>query len=342
VKTKKMNTRNKRTALLAVMMIALLSAIVVITPASAATETFSPDADSGLDENAPTTRAGDYDWMQVMTRATNRNRRCIIHFDLSSLPSGASIDSATLYLYIASVNADRTDDIHRITAEWNETLVTWNIQPGYDSTPTNSISTGTTADTWVEYDVTSDVQAFVDGTPNYGWLIKDHTESESTAQYVKHWTREYTDANKHPYLEVTYTESEPADVIYDGTVLLFNDTFTWYDSYSGDPHVVAILTPHGALETAASEAGFDYGGSWKGSKNTALIDWIEDYYYNDSIDWTWNYQLNGVYQNYFSSTTGVSNNPVTDGDYIEFYYGPDQETTETHGRGGERSGLLRP
>jgi len=34
------------------------------------------------------------------------------------------------------------------------------------------------------------------------------------------------------------------------------------------------------------------------------------------------------YQNYYSDTTGASNNPIVDGDYVEFYYGPDQETTE--------------
>ena len=55
--------------------------------------------------------------------------------------------------------------------------------------------------------------------------------------------------------------------------------------------------------------------------------WAATYTYIGSPKTTWNYQKNGVYQNYFSTTTGISNNNVGDGDFLEFYYGPDQQTT---------------
>jgi DMSO/TMAO reductase YedYZ molybdopterin-dependent catalytic subunit len=125
----------------------------------------------------------------------------------------------------------------------------------------------------------------------------------------------------------------PVNVIYEGTATLAEGSFTWVDS-EGVSHDVPNLTPHGALEAAFLSDGFTYGGGWSGSKSTALIDWIDDsvtnYSYDDSNTpkLTWNYQLNGVYQNYFSSSTGMSNNAVSEGDYIEFYYGPDQQTTE--------------
>jgi len=130
-------------------------------------------------------------------------------------------------------------------------------------------------------------------------------------------------------VNITVNVGTGVDVIFDGSVTLEGGNFTWYDK-DGNPHEVANFTPHGALEVASHDGSFDYNGSWKGSKNTALIDWIEEYEYNDSVTpkLTWNYQLNGVYQDYFSDTTGVSNKPITDGDYIEFYYGPDQETTD--------------
>ena len=119
------------------------------------------------------------------------------------------------------------------------------------------------------------------------------------------------------------------EVIFDGSVTLGDDTFTWTDS-GNDTHVVNWMTPHGALEAASIADGFDYGGGWHGGKSTALIDWIAGYEYNDSVTpkLTWNYQLNGAFQKYFSDTTGVSNLAISDGDYIELYYGPDQETTE--------------
>jgi DMSO/TMAO reductase YedYZ molybdopterin-dependent catalytic subunit len=115
------------------------------------------------------------------------------------------------------------------------------------------------------------------------------------------------------------------DVIFDGIVTLTEGTFTW-TADGGDTHVVANYTPHGALEAASIDGGFEYGGSWKEIKNTALIDWItNDYVYDGTF--TWNYKLNGVYQDYFSDSTGVSNNPLNDGDHIEFYYGPKSDKT---------------
>ncbi|NOQ32827.1 MAG: hypothetical protein GQ567_01315 [Methanosarcinales archaeon] len=130
-------------------------------------------------------------------------------------------------------------------------------------------------------------------------------------------------------VNITANSGTGVDVIFDGAVVLEEGNFTWYDK-DGNPHEVTNFTPHGALEFAAHDGTFNYNGSWKGTKNTALLDWIEEYEYNNSVTpkLTWNYQLNGVYQNYYSDTTGVSNNPITDGDYIEFYYGTDQETTE--------------
>ena len=135
--------------------------------------------------------------------------------------------------------------------------------------------------------------------------------------------------------ELFIYSSEPVpdtgvEVIYEGTVTLNAGNFTWMDD-GGVGHEVSNLTPHGSLEAAFRQDGFTYGGSWHTGRNTALLDWVDDgstnYTYIGSPKTTWNYQKNGVYQNYFSTTTGISNNNVGDGDFLEFYYGPDQQTT---------------
>jgi len=131
---------------------------------------------------------------------------------------------------------------------------------------------------------------------------------------------------------ITVTDTPLLDLIFEGTVTLADGTFTWTDD-GGVGHVVSTFTPHGALEAAFLTDGFTYGGSWRSDRNTALINWIDsgttNYTYDGSVTpkLTWNYQKNGVYQNYFSATTGVSNNGVADGDFLEFYFGPDQQTT---------------
>ena len=130
-------------------------------------------------------------------------------------------------------------------------------------------------------------------------------------------------------MEKVGPDPDSLDMIYDGTVFLKEGNFTWIDT-NDESHIIDNFTPHGALDAASQDGNFDYGGSWKGFKNTAVIDWIEDYEYDNTATpkLTWNYFLNGAYQDYFSDVTGVSNNPISDSDEIEFYYGPDQENDE--------------
>ena len=209
--------------------IALLTAIVVM-PASATTVTISPDKDVYISQSSPDgnfDEDSDYDYLFVKSRA-DKNQRALIHFDLSSIPSGATIDSATLHLYKyaqypTSSPESRTNNIHRITASWTGAGVTWNNRdtgipwttPGGDfvSTPTASTSTGTTVGVWLEWDVKTDVQAFVDGTyPNYGWLIKDANEDAGSLKIIRYRSRE--NVTYHPKLEVTYTTA-PAGICGD-------------------------------------------------------------------------------------------------------------------------------
>jgi PKD repeat protein len=133
-------------------------------------------------------------------------------------------------------------------------------------------------------------------------------------------------------IDLITVSAVPATVIYNGTVTLTDGNFTWMDS-SGSSHTIPNLTPHGALEEAYQQDGFTYGGGWSSGKLTAFIDWVDDggtnfTYIAGPPKITWNYQLNGVYQNYNSATTGVSNKAIGNGDHIEFYYGPNQTTTE--------------
>ena len=171
----------------------------VIIPSSI--DTFIVDS-GGVDD--------DLDWIEVISYV-EYNERSLIYFDTSGIPSGATITSATLHMHITdTIEGDAPNDIHRITGGSWDRDVEWSTTPAFEAIPTDSQFTGSSPYAWVVWDVTPDVQMFVSGTPNYGWVIKYPTESDPDGIAVFYNTLESSDPTVRPYLEVTYSAGGPA------------------------------------------------------------------------------------------------------------------------------------
>lgn len=106
-------------------------------------------------------------------------RDALSKFDLSSLPPGCTIVSGTLNLYYndcyqSSGDCDGRDlNCYRLIEDWDESTVTYCSAPGKAATIT-SYSTVPSSYGWMDWDVTSDVQAFYNGSEtNYGWQVMD-------------------------------------------------------------------------------------------------------------------------------------------------------------------------
>jgi len=96
--------------------------------------------------------------------------RTLIEWDLSMIPSGASVESAEMRLYCISFFGSATGQpvFHMINEEWDELTVTMNTQPSFDATPCLN-GAWPAAQSWFSVDVTPFVQAWVNGThPNCG------------------------------------------------------------------------------------------------------------------------------------------------------------------------------
>jgi hypothetical protein len=138
---------------------------------------------------------------------TDKVNRVLISFDIGSIPSGATVESAVLTLCYEAAPGGGTQgrghDLHRATSGWTEALVTWLLQPAFDPVPTDSI-TVPGAKVCVSFDVQPDVQTWVDGTVNFGWVLKDSLEDTSGNSEAKYHSRESSSSTEHPHLDITY------------------------------------------------------------------------------------------------------------------------------------------
>ena len=132
----------------------------------------------------------------------------LIRFDVSSIPTNVSVQYAYLKLYYYAWKdtnpAGRTLRLFRATSAWNENTVTWNTQPTYTAQSTSFAIVPSSTKTWMEWDVTGDVQAFVNGSlPNYGWKITDDTPwNYANIPITRFYAKEFGDFI--PYLLIGY------------------------------------------------------------------------------------------------------------------------------------------
>ena len=128
--------------------------------------------------------------------------RCVYHFDLSSIPGGSTIDSATAWFYVTGADSGGPVEVYRITASWASCCVNWtNTGSAYDSATVHG-TFSPSATGWVSVDLTSLVQGWVDGTwPNHGVMfISTSTDTES-----KYTSKEWSTASERPCMEVLWS-----------------------------------------------------------------------------------------------------------------------------------------
>jgi hypothetical protein len=172
------------------------------------TVTLNSIADTWLDQNNNSTNYGSDALMQSGKDAGQKIFRPLLEFDISSLPAGATVVSATLRLYVENNfgQKDKQIALHRITAAWNENTVTWNSVGGGIFDPTQMAPTTFDKTTgWKEWVVPPGLlHEWIDGASlNYGLLL-DYISTDKN-NYFKFATKEHTDPTLRPQLVIEYT-----------------------------------------------------------------------------------------------------------------------------------------
>ena len=170
-------------------------------------------ADSYVDKFYPNTNYGSSSCLGLL-EYTNYYMRTYIRFNLSSIPVGATINNASLFLYMSSAGSLTTTAMayHQVNDTWTELGIKWNNQPcpgtGCNST---AESTNTTLNTigWKAWFVTNMiVNATTNGKTNVSIFLKTAENVVNLNSYYL-YSKEYpTDTTLRPYLNITYTEAE--------------------------------------------------------------------------------------------------------------------------------------
>ncbi|MBS1743424.1 MAG: DNRLRE domain-containing protein [Bacteroidetes bacterium] len=140
------------------------------------------------------------------------NIRSMVQFDLSSIPAGSTITSASLSLFTnhTPLNGNLVDAnfgssnqmyIGRIVQPWTPTTL-WQDQPSVDVATQLLVPQSTSSfEDLIDFDVTSLVNPMFSGN-NYGFKI--YLQNEVTYNSRIYCSSKNADATKHPKLVVTY------------------------------------------------------------------------------------------------------------------------------------------
>ncbi|MBC7233777.1 MAG: DNRLRE domain-containing protein [Chloroflexi bacterium] len=179
-------------------------------------------SDTHISLYEPTTNFGDYPTMRIHPSSSGRERG-LIKFDISIIPTNATVIEATLYMYAWywSYSFPITIYAYRVIKHWNEREATWERatatsywhtpgcnSPTYDYDPAFAVST-TVSNTrqYYAWDVTQMAQFWVaNPLANEGVLLV----GEGLSVQYQFRTSEIDSADLRPYLVVTYLPAAPS------------------------------------------------------------------------------------------------------------------------------------
>lgn len=165
-------------------------------------------ADTFIKENALRVNYGSQPVLRVSARD-----EALLDFDLSPIPSGAAVTSATLKLFVNGENGDGTVLVHRVLAPWEENTVTYESFRQRFAHDVVAAFRAESRQALKNIDLTPLVTRWLAGTPNHGILLEpgdDHRpdcrrhgdEDRDPTLFVSSEARH---ASKRPALEVCYT-----------------------------------------------------------------------------------------------------------------------------------------
>jgi hypothetical protein len=236
----------------------LLSTAGGMQTARAITATLVPSADSCMRDVAADTNFGESNPLLIGNAKEPfvLHNRALLKFDLTGIPTNATVTGASLTVVIFRSNTDLADfDLNRVLVDWSEYEVTWNKrsaatpwlagggQSGTEFVAAASV-TATVDDTlFSSPGMVSDVQLWVrNSATNFGWIMLPTGNLGGTGKQLGSRESEFTSV-----LTVEYTLTPPASppVLF-GAAKVANGFRFSFNAQSNRPYAVEFRDTLGA------------------------------------------------------------------------------------------------
>ena len=138
-----------------------LATVVLLLSSVVLAQSAPPSADTYSSHNATGINYGSAVLLAVQTGGNNS----YLQFNLSSVPTGATVNKATLRLYVDALVTNGSFDVYQLNTSWSESTLTYNNAPllGASATGGHPVAVSKT-NQFVLVDITSLVQGWQSGT----------------------------------------------------------------------------------------------------------------------------------------------------------------------------------
>ncbi|MBN2101899.1 MAG: DUF2341 domain-containing protein [Candidatus Aenigmarchaeota archaeon] len=202
--------------------------------------------DSHVRSNSATSTYGTDTALRLRSRS-NFKYRSYVKFNISSIPSAATIQDSKLCLYLYSDDSTPSAGAYHVyDYTWTEEALTWNNQPcgtNFDSTTNCNITaenTQTTSGTgWICWNITKMVATEkYQGDENVSVAIKT-TETDGNVGEDAFYSKEYTtDTSLRPYLNITYEMPPAITSVANSSTTDISTLITWTTDKNANSSVV--------------------------------------------------------------------------------------------------------